>query len=64
MPLFDYRCEECDETFEFLARQSDENPDTCPGCGSPRLRRELSAFGVSSGPGGAGLPPGGCAPSG
>jgi len=51
MPLFEYRCEKCGETFEFLARKADETPDRCPKCGSRRLSRQFSAFSARMGSG-------------
>lgn len=48
MPIYDYRCRECDERFEELAR----NPDVkvaCPSCGAAESERLLSVFaGVGS----------------
>ena len=43
MPIYDYRCRECDERFDELAR----NPDVqvaCPACGTPDAERLLSVF--------------------
>jgi putative FmdB family regulatory protein len=32
MPLYEYRCEPCDHTFETLVRSADDRP-RCPKCG-------------------------------
>ena len=43
MPIYDYRCRDCDERFEELAR----NPDVavaCPSCGAAEAERLLSVF--------------------
>ena len=33
MPIYEYRCNECDVEFERIQKASDDNP-TCPLCGS------------------------------
>ena len=40
MPIFDFHCESCDQTFELLVRN--EAP-VCPHCGGQRLEKLLSA---------------------
>ena len=40
MPLFDYKCRECDHTFEALVRGK-ERP-ACPECGSGKLDKLVS----------------------
>ncbi|MBR6020891.1 MAG: zinc ribbon domain-containing protein [Kiritimatiellae bacterium] len=42
MPLFEYRCLDCDRAFEALVSSGDT--PRCPHCGSERLRKLLSAF--------------------
>ncbi len=55
MPLYDYRCETCGKSFEFLARTLSSKPEACPSCGGTRLTKALSAFAaVSHGGGGDG----------
>lgn len=44
MPIFDFHCESCDQTFELLVRN--EAP-VCPHCGSQRLEKLLSAPNVA-----------------
>ncbi len=41
MPLYEYTCKKCDQTFELLVRSS--TVPTCPGCGSRRLQKLVSA---------------------
>ncbi len=47
MPTYEYRCQECDEVFEFLQTFSDSPKRKCPACGRHRLKKLIS--------GGAGL---------
>lgn len=51
MPLYAYRCEDCDKQFETLVR-SGETPE-CPTCHSVRLDRQLSLI-AKPAPGGEG----------
>ncbi len=46
MPLFEYVCVQCGREFEVLVRGT-EKP-ACPGCGSERLEKRLSAFAVNT----------------
>ncbi|HMA67278.1 MAG TPA: zinc ribbon domain-containing protein [Desulfosalsimonadaceae bacterium] len=68
MPIYEYTCRKCEETFEALIRGG-EKP-SCPLCGSEDVKRLLSACGfVSKGSGGettsrpAGSSCGGCTSS-
>jgi putative FmdB family regulatory protein len=66
MPMFDFRCDDCNKSFEELVRR-DYKEVPCPRCGSTKTQRLLSTF--SSRTGGArsvsSIPSGGgCAPSG
>ena len=47
MPIFEYRCADCDATFEVLVRRDDGV--TCPHCGSQSLDKLISAPVVLSG---------------
>jgi len=40
MPIYDYRCKDCDKTFELLVRSS--SVPVCPACGSQQLEKLLS----------------------
>ena len=47
MPIYEYRCEECDEGFGLFVRSlSQRDHTTCPKCGSRRVRKAVSLFGV------------------
>lgn len=50
MPLFDFRCRQCESTFESLVRPASygDPPTTCPDCGGQDLERLLASFAVSS----------------
>jgi len=41
MPIYEYRCRDCDATFEVLVRGG--NAVTCPHCGGSSLDKLLSA---------------------
>jgi putative FmdB family regulatory protein len=47
MPIYEYRCRECDTTFELLVRSG--TTVTCPACGSLAAEKLISAPFVSSG---------------
>jgi len=38
MPLYEYRCRECDHTYERLERMSAPTTGTCPECGGKATR--------------------------
>lgn len=40
MPLYDFRCQACQQTFELLVRGSAQA--TCPHCASSALERQVS----------------------
>lgn len=40
MPLYDYRCTDCDRTFELLLRSSDT--PLCPACNGSNLEKLVS----------------------
>lgn len=40
MPIYDYRCSECNKTFELLVRSS--TVPACPACGSQQLEKQVS----------------------
>lgn len=63
MPMYEYRCAECGRQFEQLRRMSEADTNLeCPGCGSKKVERQVSACSV--GGGGANSGGGGCAPRG
>lgn len=52
MPIYEYRCEECNERFELFVRSGVKPEDlVCPVCGSSRVVKVISLFGVQSGTG-------------
>ena len=65
MPIFEFKCSECEEFFEVLVMgKSEEKDDTvkCPKCESTEFERVLSSTnhkiaggGASAGPGGSGI---------
>ena len=66
MPIYEYRCEDCEKPFEKLVRAFREEV-SCPACGSGEVERLLSTFALSgfasSAPqagGGCGCGRGGC----
>ena len=47
MPLYEYRCEKCENRFEALVLSSGDEIN-CPKCESTNLEKLFSAFGVKS----------------
>ncbi len=45
MPIYEYKCTECDHTLEKLQKLSDDPLVDCPGCGKPGLEKLISAAG-------------------
>ncbi|MFI5323063.1 MAG: FmdB family zinc ribbon protein [Thermodesulfobacteriota bacterium] len=45
MPIFEYRCLECEERFETLVLNSEE-VITCISCRSKKLEKQFSPFGI------------------
>lgn len=43
MPLYAFACDACGHAFDRLQKLSDPDPETCPACGEPRVRRQLTA---------------------
>lgn len=45
MPIYEYRCQDCNAKFEKLVRRASESAGlTCPSCGQSHLTVELSTF--------------------
>ena len=45
MPIYEFRCEKCNNVFERLCFHSDKESDiTCPSCGGKDTEKLLSAF--------------------
>ena len=49
MPIFEYKCKECDHVTEVLERPGSRAGHKCQKCGSSRMAKLLSAFGVGKG---------------
>lgn len=47
MPLYDYRCEACQQTFSHL-HLGEIEALVCPGCGSPRVKKLMAGFATVS----------------
>ncbi len=45
MPLFEYKCRDCGETFEKIVATSN-TPVVCKNCASPSVEKLLSVFAV------------------
>ena len=43
MPLYDYKCDNCDNEFEALQSAGEEPLKDCSNCGEPRLKKVPSA---------------------
>ena len=61
MPIYEYRCEECDTVSEILVFGKEEGL-SCRNCGSVSLTKLMSAPNISMGGGSVSFdgPPGGC----
>lgn len=52
MPIYEYKCEKCDHSFEKLVFVSDDEDVVCPMCGTGQVKRILSStsfIGISGG---------------
>ena len=43
MPIYEFQCDRCRHVFERLQKLSDPDPDICPECGEPAIRKRLTA---------------------
>lgn len=43
MPIYAFECAECGHRFDRLQKLSDPDPDTCPACGRPTVKRQVTA---------------------
>ncbi|MBS3812549.1 MAG: FmdB family zinc ribbon protein [Candidatus Bipolaricaulota bacterium] len=46
MPLYKYRCNECDNVFKVLRMNGEEEDPECPECGSKSVERMVSSVGI------------------
>jgi putative FmdB family regulatory protein len=45
MPIYEYKCQDCNTKFEKLVRRAAESVDVnCPSCGQKRVSQEYSTF--------------------
>lgn len=49
MPLFEYKCSECESQFEILTKSSNDNDISCPECNSTKVKKLFSAFSATTG---------------
>lgn len=65
MPIFEYDCPDCGDSFEKLIRSASSDAKIiCPRCGSVKVRRKLSAFAASVKGGGGSTASSDCGSSG
>ena len=43
MPIYAFACDACGHEFDRLQKLSDPDPDACPACGKPAVRRKVTA---------------------
>ena len=43
MPIYAFQCDACGHEFDRLQKMSDPDPEVCPECGAPKIRRQLTA---------------------
>jgi len=55
MPMYEYRCDPCDHSFEALVRSSDDVP-SCPRCEGSALSKQFSVPAAARGGQGSPLP--------
>ncbi len=55
MPIYEYRCANCDRSFEAFVRPSDTSTQ-CPHCNGSKVTREMSTFASRSNRGGRRIP--------
>ncbi len=46
MPIYEYKCRECELVFEVLKRSrlAEDEPERCPGCGGEETDKLYSSF--------------------
>ena len=43
MPIYAFECDACGHEFDRLQKMSDPDPEACPECGAPKIKRQLTA---------------------
>lgn len=46
MPIFEYKCEKCGSSTEFLEKNASKKKHKCPKCGSGEMVKLFSSFAV------------------
>ena len=49
MPIFEYKCKDCDTKFEVLILGGSGGEVVCEHCGGSNVGKQMSVFGFSSG---------------
>lgn len=52
VPIFEYRCDHCGHRFEAIVLNG-RQPDLCPACEHPDLRKQISTFAAHASSGSA-----------
>lgn len=56
MPIFEYKCADCEAVFEIMTLSSGRSKSVCPQCGSKKMSKLLSSFATYSASGGGAKP--------
>ena len=43
MPIYEFKCDKCEEVTEMTMKFSDPNPETCPNCSEGSLKKLISS---------------------
>ncbi len=50
MPIYEYKCKNCDNEFEMIRSANDDDRDVeCPECGKKKVEKIMSVFAGSGG---------------
>lgn len=47
MPIYEYMCKNCKESFSLLQKMDTDKDAVCPRCGSTDVKKNLSTFSCS-----------------
>ncbi|MGI6468919.1 MAG: FmdB family zinc ribbon protein [Syntrophomonadaceae bacterium] len=48
MPIYEYKCRDCERTFEVLTKMDKRDNVKCPGCQSANIQALFSSFSTKS----------------
>ena len=48
MPIYEYRCKDCGKPFELQQKMEERGTGVCPSCGSAKVEKLFSVFGVGT----------------